>query len=47
MIETVESSHLLEVRGDKPLQIQEDLDGVVDRTVDGSSTPVSVATAWL
>jgi hypothetical protein len=33
MTETVENSELLEVRGDKPLQIQEDLDVAVDRAV--------------
>jgi hypothetical protein len=33
MTETVENSDLLEVRGDKPLRIQEDLDVAVDRAV--------------
>jgi hypothetical protein len=33
MTETIDNTYLLEVRGDKPLQIQKDLNAAVDRAV--------------
>jgi hypothetical protein len=33
MTESINASYLLEIRGDKPRQIREDLNGAVDRAV--------------